>query len=60
MLTQQLRDREAAGLIHRKVYAEVPPKVEYSLTPLGKELEPHLKFLRAWGSKLMQHRKQAA
>ena len=60
MLTLQLRELEKDGLVHREVYPQVPPKVEYSLTPLGKELEPHLKFLRAWGNKLMQYRKEAA
>ena len=49
MLTLQLRELEASGLLARKVYAEVPPKVEYSLTPLGRQLEPVLLGLRAWG-----------
>ena len=49
MLTLQLRELESSGLLARKVYAEVPPKVEYSLTPLGRELEPILMGLKAWG-----------
>ena len=40
MLTKQLRDLEAQGIVHREVYPQVPPKVEYSLTDLGKTLEP--------------------
>ena len=39
MLTQQLREMERDGLIHREIYTQVPPKVEYSLTPLGKTLQ---------------------
>lgn len=49
MLTNQLRELEMDGLIVRKVYAEVPPKVEYSLSPLGKTLEPILMALKGWG-----------
>ena len=49
VLTAQLRDMEAKGLVHRQVYAEVPPKVEYSLTDLGKSLSPILDAMRLWG-----------
>lgn len=50
VLTTQLRDREESGLISRKVYAEVPPKVEYSLTELGKSLQPILNAMLQWGT----------
>jgi len=50
MLTQQLRELEKDGIVRRKVYAEVPPKVEYSLTDEGKELEPVLMLLLKWGN----------
>jgi DNA-binding HxlR family transcriptional regulator len=49
MLTQQLRELERDGLVHRFVYAEVPPKVEYSLTKAGKTLLPLLTSLYQWG-----------
>lgn len=49
MLTQELREMEADGLIHREVYAQVPPKVEYSLTPLGRNLQPVVEAMNAWG-----------
>ena len=49
MLTNQLRELEADGLVHRKVYAEVPPKVEYSLTDLGRTLKPVITALKTWG-----------
>ena len=50
MLTQQLRELEANALIHREVFPIVPPKVEYSLTELGKSLIPVLIAMRDWGS----------
>lgn len=49
VLTSQLRDMEENGLITRKVYAEVPPKVEYSLTELGQSLKPILDAMWNWG-----------
>jgi DNA-binding HxlR family transcriptional regulator len=49
MLTQQLRDLEADGLVHRLIYTQIPPKVEYSLTDAGKSLLPILDTLCQWG-----------
>ncbi len=49
MLTNQLRELERDGLVHREVYAQVPPKVEYSLTPDGRTLKPVLAALEQWG-----------
>lgn len=49
MLTQQLRELEAAGIIHRKVYPVVPPKTEYSLTEYGQTLAPLMKAMCEWG-----------
>jgi DNA-binding HxlR family transcriptional regulator len=50
MLIQQLRDLEKDGVVHRKVYAEVPPKVEYMLTKDGAALRPALKALKSWAA----------
>ena len=49
MLTAQLRAMENSGLLTRTVYAEVPPKVEYTLTELGQSLHPILDAMRDWG-----------
>lgn len=49
VLTAQLRDMEENGLVYRKVYAEVPPRVEYSLTELGQSLKPILDAMQNWG-----------
>lgn len=49
VLTAQLRDMEESGLVNRKVYAEVPPRVEYSLTELGQSLKPILDAMQNWG-----------
>ncbi|GAC1396862.1 MAG: hypothetical protein NVSMB56_11880 [Pyrinomonadaceae bacterium] len=49
MLTQQLREMESDGLVHREVYPQVPPKVEYSLTFLGESLKPVVEAMCDWG-----------
>jgi DNA-binding HxlR family transcriptional regulator len=49
MLTNQLRELEEDSLIARKVFAQVPPKVEYSLSPLGRSMKPILHALKDWG-----------
>ena len=54
MLTQQLRELEAQQLIHREVYPIIPPKVEYSLTELGRSLMPILVAMRDWGANYMR------
>lgn len=54
MLTQTLRALEKDGLIHREVYAVVPPKVEYSLTEVGRGVGPVLKMLHLWGEEIAE------
>jgi DNA-binding HxlR family transcriptional regulator len=51
MLTQRLRELERDDIIHRKVFAQVPPRVEYSLTRHGQSLKPILVLMSAWGKK---------
>ncbi|MGH1325881.1 winged helix-turn-helix transcriptional regulator [Bacillus pretiosus] len=54
MLTLQLRELEADGIIHREVYREVPPKVEYSLTELGESLRPMILLMMEWTTHNME------
>lgn len=49
MLTSQLRELEADGFVVRKIYPEIPPKVEYRLSARGRSLEPVIRALKAWG-----------
>jgi DNA-binding HxlR family transcriptional regulator len=59
MLTQQLRQMAEDNLVNRKVYPEVPPRVEYSLTQIGESLKPILDAMHRWGTKYtMQNTKQ--
>ncbi len=51
MLTQQLRELERDRIVLRKVYPQVPPKVEYSITPLGRSLKPVVNAIHRWGLK---------
>jgi DNA-binding HxlR family transcriptional regulator len=55
VLAENLRQLEASGIVHRELYAEVPPRVEYSLTPLGVSLNEALAPLEVWGD---EHRDQ--
>jgi DNA-binding HxlR family transcriptional regulator len=52
MLTQSLKELEAYGIVHRKQYMEIPPRVEYSLTQSGENLIPSLKTLASWGKEM--------
>lgn len=54
MLTLHLRELERDGVVHREVYRQVPPKVEYSLTPLGRTLEPILTGMSEWGQRYLR------
>lgn len=54
VLTDNLRQLEADGIITRTVYPEIPPRVEYSLSDLGRTLEPIINALRAWGAKYQE------
>lgn len=54
VLTSQLREMEENSLVERKAYPEVPPRVEYSLTPLGRSLKPIMDAMRVWGEQYKQ------
>ena len=56
MLTQQLRELESDGLVHREIFPVVPPRVEYSLTPFGQTIRPVLESMYAWGTGYLEHR----
>jgi DNA-binding HxlR family transcriptional regulator len=58
MLTLQLRELERDEVILRKIYPEVPPKVEYTLTSFGQELKPLLLSLREWGAQVMKRQSE--
>ena len=62
MLTLQLRELEHDGIVHREVYPQVPPKVEYSLTAFGRTLMPVIEAMHRWGeqyaAECVKHRKQ--
>ena len=60
MLSKTLEELENTKLVHREQYNEIPPRVEYSLTPLGKSLEPALKALGDWGLRVYQETENAA
>lgn len=55
MLTQQLRELEYHDIVHREVYREIPPKVEYSITEYGKRMAPVLQALNDWGETHVSH-----
>ncbi|WP_100407765.1 winged helix-turn-helix transcriptional regulator [Bacillus solitudinis] len=58
VLTNQLRELEEDGIIHREVYPEVPPKVEYSMTELGMTLLPIVEMMYEWGKKRIEELKK--
>lgn len=56
-LSKQLRELETDGIVNRHNFGEIPPRVEYSLTPIGKSLEPVLRSMAAWGEVVEKHRR---
>ena len=59
-LSSQLKTLEQEGLVRRSVYPEVPPRVEYELTDIGREFEPVLSSIATWGEKYMDWKKKAS
>ena len=59
MLTLSLRELEHEGIVHREVYKQVPPKVEYSVTEYGQSLKPIILSLRAWGDEYVKRLSEA-
>lgn len=57
ILTQQLRELERDGLVHREIYKEIPPKVEYSLTETGQSFRPVLQVIQEWGKTYLERNK---
>ena len=58
MLTRQLRELEQVGVVNRTIFAEVPPRVEYTLTPHGRSLEPVIRALWIWGDAYLARRRE--
>jgi DNA-binding HxlR family transcriptional regulator len=58
MLTQQLRELERDGMVYRQIFAEVPPRVEYSLTPKGESLRELLSFMCEWGQENVERQEE--
>lgn len=59
VLTSNLRNMEENGLVHREVFAEVPPRVEYSLTSLGHSLQPILHVMETWGQEYKRTKQES-
>jgi len=57
-LSNQLKQLESEGLIQRVVYSEIPPKVEYSLTDMGRKFEPVLESIKAFGNEYIEYKKE--
>ena len=57
-LTKQLRALEEYGIVKRTIYPQIPPKVEYELSPMGKEFSESLESLRLWGEKYIEFHKE--
>jgi len=59
ILTKQLRELEQDGLVHREVYKEIPPKVEYSLTDIGQSFMPILEIMGEWGKHYINSKRKS-